>query len=71
MAALCEKWLTSLPVTLPSGDPMPFRNEFADLALATARALQLEELKRDTIYAGDFGKSIYPAAFSRGAGPAR
>jgi hypothetical protein len=64
VAALCEKWLTSLPVTLPSGDPMPFRKEFAKLALATARALQLEELKRDTIYAGDFGKSIHPAALA-------
>jgi hypothetical protein len=64
VVALCEKWLTSLPVTFSSGEPMPFRKEFAELALATARTLQLEELKRDTIYAGDFGKSIYPAAFA-------
>jgi hypothetical protein len=64
IAALCEKWLTSLPVTLPSGEPMPFRREFAELALATARTLQLEELKRDIIYVGDFGKSIYPAALA-------
>ncbi|MBV8755108.1 MAG: ATP-binding protein [Hyphomicrobiales bacterium] len=64
VAALCQKWLTSLPVTFPSGEPIPFRKEFAELALATARTLQLEELKRDTIYAGDFGKSIYPAALA-------
>jgi len=64
VAALCEKWLTSFPVTFASGEPIPFRKEFAELALATARALQLEELKRDTIYAGDFGKSIYPSALA-------
>ena len=64
VAGLCEKWLNSLPVTFPSGDPMPFRKEFAEMALATARALQLEELKRDIIYAGNFGKSIYPAALA-------
>jgi hypothetical protein len=64
VAALCEKWLTSLPVTLASGEPMPFRREFGELALATARTLQFEELKRDTIYVGDFGKAIYPAALA-------
>ena len=64
VAALCEKWLNSVPATLGSGDPTPFRKEFAELAMATARALQFEELKRDTIYAGEFGKSIYPAALA-------
>ena len=39
VAALCEKWLTSFPVTFASGEPIPFRKEFAELALATARAL--------------------------------
>jgi hypothetical protein len=64
VASLCQKWLTSLPVTFSSGAPIPFRREFAELALTTARTLQLEELKRDIVYVGDFGKSIYPAALA-------
>ena len=64
ISALCEKWLTSLPVKFSPSEPMPFRKEFAELALGAARALQLEELKRDTIYLGDFGKAIYPAALA-------
>jgi hypothetical protein len=63
-AALCQKWLTSLPTTFVSGRPIPYRREFAEVALATARTLQVEELKRDTIYAGDFGKAIFPAALA-------
>ncbi|MGB7099659.1 MAG: hypothetical protein WBD95_12965 [Xanthobacteraceae bacterium] len=64
VAELCLKWLTSLPVTVRPGEPVPFRREFAEVALATARALQLEELKRDIIHTRDFGKSIYPAALA-------
>jgi hypothetical protein len=64
VAASCHKWLTSLPATFTSGAPIPLRREFAEVALATARALQLEELKRDIIYAGDFGKAIFPAALA-------
>lgn len=64
VAASCQKWLTSLPATFTSGEPIPFRREFAEVALATARTLQLEELKRDTMYVGDFGKAIFPAALS-------
>jgi hypothetical protein len=64
VAASCQKWLTSLPVTFASGEPIPFRREFAEVALATARTLQLEELKRDTMYVGGFGKEIFPAALA-------
>ena len=64
VSALCEKWLTALPVQYAPGVSMPFRKEFAEVALATARALQLEQKKKDTIFVGDFGKAIYPAALA-------
>ncbi len=63
VSALCEKWLSSVPHEIAPGVPAPFRNEFAEVALATARALQLES-KKDTILVGDFGKVIYSAALA-------
>lgn len=63
VSALCEKWLTSLPVEYAPGFITPFRKEFGEVALATARALQLEQ-KKETIFVGDFGKAIYPAALA-------
>jgi hypothetical protein len=63
VSALCEKWLTSLPVELAPGFATPFRKEFGEVALATARALQLEQ-RKETIFVGDFGKAIYPAALA-------
>ena len=63
VSALCEKWLISLPVEYAPGFTTPFRKEFGEVALATARALQLEQ-KKETIFVGDFGKAIYPAALA-------
>lgn len=59
VSALCEKWLTSLPVEYAPGFTTPFRKEFGEVALATARALQLEQ-KKETIFVGDFGKRSIP-----------
>lgn len=63
VSALCEKWLTSLPVEYAPGFATPFRKEFGEVALATARAIQLEQ-KKETAFIGDFGKAIYPAALA-------
>ena len=63
VAGLCERWLTSTPVELAKGVPMPFRNEFAQLALAMARELQYGQAIR-IMYLGDFGGPNYPAALA-------
>ncbi len=65
VADICTTWLTATPLRLYSDVPMPFRKEFAEIALATARALQVDQGK-DTIYIGDGERSIYAAAFSGG-----
>ena len=52
VARVCARWLTSVPVRLSSGEPMPLRLGLAELALATARTLQLSLAKRD-IWLGD------------------
>jgi len=61
---LCDRWLTSTPPVL-RGAVMPFRREFAELALASAREMQLGHAK-GIIYVGD-GESetrIYQAALA-------
>jgi hypothetical protein len=63
VSALCEKWLSSLPTEYAPGRAMPFRREFGEVALATARAVQLEQAK-DIAYFGNFGKAIYSAALA-------
>jgi transcriptional regulator with XRE-family HTH domain len=63
VSRLAERWLTSLPLTLGIGHPVPFRKEFAWLALNGARALQLGQAKR-VIFLGNFEEPIYSAAFS-------
>ena len=45
VAGLCERWLTATPVELAPGVPTPYRKEFAEIALATARALQVAQGK--------------------------
>jgi hypothetical protein len=63
VAIICETWLTTTPICLSSGDPMPFRREFAEIAIATARALQLAQGKQVMFFDGS-EKSIYAAAFA-------
>jgi hypothetical protein len=63
VSAVCEKWLSSLPVEYAPGVAMPFRREFGEVALATARAVQLEQAK-DVGYLGDFAKAIHSAVFA-------
>ena len=63
VARVCARWLTSVPVRLSSGEPMPLRLGLAELALATARTLQLSLAKRD-IWLGDGQEKIHEAAFT-------
>jgi hypothetical protein len=43
LAKVIETWLTKTPQTLSSGNPMPFRLEMAEMALAMARTVQVEK----------------------------
>ena len=63
VARLCQRWLTTMPVELASGEPMPYRKELAEIALSTARTLQVAQGKR-IIFADDSEKPIYTAALS-------
>jgi hypothetical protein len=63
VAATCETWLTSTPVEISPGVPTLFRNEFARVALATARALQVE-VGTGTMHGRDIKKPIYSAALA-------
>ena len=62
VSLLCERWLTTMPLSSSIGTPFPYRREFGELALATARACQLSVAKGD-IYVGD-NDSIFQAAFA-------
>lgn len=66
VSQLCEVWLTTTPSHLLSGTPMPFRKEFADTALATARALQIEQGSGTICCPGEGKRRIYGAAFAGG-----
>lgn len=63
VAEVCEVWLTTTPVELGDGIQMPWRKEFAEIALATARALQVN-LGQRVVYLGDGESQIYSAAFA-------
>src|SRR5947209_1963208 len=63
VAGLCERWLTSTPVRLGDGVAMPYRREFAELALASAREMQLIHAKRIMVL-GDSETRLYQAAFA-------
>jgi hypothetical protein len=65
VAKLCERWLTTMPVELIPGTPMPFRRELAEIALFTARALQVAQGKR-FIFADDSEKAMYAVQQLRG-----
>lgn len=43
LAKIIEAWLTNTPLTLSNGNPMPFRLEMAEMALAMARTVQVEK----------------------------
>jgi hypothetical protein len=43
LARVIESWLTKTPLTLSNGNPMPFRLEMAEMALAMARTVQVEK----------------------------
>ena len=60
VAAVCERWLT----TTPAG--MPFRKEFAEIALASARELQYAN-EVTIIWYRDPEKALYGAAFASAA----
>ncbi|PHQ69522.1 MAG: hypothetical protein COB93_07855, partial [Sneathiella sp.] len=62
VSQLCERWLTTMPLTLKDGTPFPCRLELAKLALATARALQLSIAKND-IWAS-VKRDFFQAAFA-------
>ena len=62
VSQLCERWLTTMPLELADGTPTPYRSEFAELALATARARQFDVAK-GVMYLGD-DDVIYRAAFA-------
>jgi hypothetical protein len=59
---LCERWLTATPPVRLDGTPFPYRQELAELALATARARQLSVAKGD-IYVGD-NDGVFAATFA-------
>ena len=63
IASLCDRWLTSTSPVLPGGAVMPFRREFAELALASAREMQFGHAK-GTMYVGESETRIYQAALA-------
>lgn len=63
VAKLCETWLTTTPPHLSSGIAMPFRKEFAEIAVASARSLQISQGK-GVMFMDDSEKPIYAAAFA-------
>jgi hypothetical protein len=62
VSVLCERWLTTVPLARSDGTPFPYRREFAELALSTARAHQLSVAK-GVIYVGD-NDGVFQAAFA-------
>lgn len=64
VAAVCSRWLTTTPLDLGDGVPTPLRKEFAEIALESARELQLGDETRSVIWGDVTEKSIYSAAFA-------
>ena len=63
IATLCERWLTGTPPLLADNTEVPFRLEFAELALGSARKLQLERAKH-LFYRDGSDAQIYKAALA-------
>jgi hypothetical protein len=64
VAELCERWATTTPVKMTDGRAFPLRQELADLALATARALQVLKGNSRVMLLDDSEPKIYSAVFS-------
>ena len=63
VAKVCDTWLTTTPPEIQAGVLMPYRKELAAVALATARALQVDQGK-GTIWFEAGAESIYAAALA-------
>ena len=63
VAKVCETWLSTTPHEIQAGVPMPHRKELAAVALATARALQVDQGK-GTMWFDAGAQSIYTAALA-------
>lgn len=61
VAMICDTWITGTPRTLRDGEPFPLRSELAQLALATAREVQVAKLS-NVIFLGDGARPIFAAA---------
>jgi hypothetical protein len=66
VAAVCQLWLTRTPAELPEGQQVPFRREFAEIALASSRAMQVIKGRGDIVM-GESVKTLDAATLS-GAG---
>jgi len=66
VSKLCETWLTTTPLYLDreANTQMPYRKEFAELALDTVNYLQLEQKKGHFWLRDDSEKPLYGAAFA-------
>lgn len=63
VAKLCETWLTTTTVTLAPDFPMPYRKGMAELALATARQVQIANITR-RFFGSHSEASFYGAALA-------
>ncbi len=63
-AKLCALWLKSVPVELDEGQPMPWRKEAAELALAIGRELQALNAEGGYHSDGPQDKNVYEAVLS-------
>lgn len=63
VSKVCEVWLTSTPFRLGNDVAMPFRREFAELALANARTVQVQKAT-GALYLRDGWDPLYSAAFA-------
>lgn len=61
VAKLCETWLTGTPQSTPESTII-FRKEFSEIAIATVRALQIEQGK-GSFFIHEGQKQLYSAAF--------
>ena len=61
VAKVCETWLTRTPIELRAGTPMPFRRELAEIALVSAREMQVAQLT-STIFGDRSEPAVYSAA---------